>query len=124
MDAITPPDLRQSTTFQPYEPFERLSTYPAHASDVVSNHDVRQLQTEDPEMAEDADAQHQHPAGHQNMPKPVSRRSKYGKVDWEAYKEELRELYLEDNQNLDDTMRIMKERHSFPESYVQVLSGI
>ena len=124
MDTVTPPGLRQSTTFQPYEPFESLSTYPAHASNVLSNQDVPHLQSEDLEMAEDTDALHQPPAGHQDTPKPVSRRSKYGNLDWEPYKEEMRQLYLEDNQSLDDTMRIMKERHSFPDSYVQVLNGI
>ena len=120
MDTITPPGLRQSTTFQPYEPFESLSTYPAHASNVLSNQDVPHLH----EMVEDTDAHHQHPAGHQDMPKPVSRRSKYGNLDWEPYKKELRDLYLEDNKSLDDTMRIMKEKHSRPDSYVQVLNSI
>ena len=85
-----------------------------------SNDGQRYPQSEDLEMEDEPDAQlhDQHPAGHHNIPKSVLTRSKYANLDWDRYKEELRRLYLEENQNLDNTMRIMKERHSFPESYV------
>ena len=120
VEAITPSALRQSTTFQPYEPFQTLSTNPPQASNIFTNDDQRYHQSEDLEMEEEADAQlhRQHPAGPQNISQTVSRRSRYGSLDWDRYKEELRKLYLEENQNLDNTMRIVKERHSFPDSYV------
>ena len=123
LNAITTSDLRQSPTLQPHESFHTLSTNPPQPSMVISNDDQRYPQSEDLEMEEEADAQlhDQHTAGHHNIPKPVSGRSKYGNLDWDSYKEELRRLYLEENHNLDNTMRIMKERHSFPESYVHAL---
>ena len=120
VDATTASALPQPITFQTYEPFHTLSTNLHQASVGLSNDDQRDQQSEDLEMGEEADAQlhHQHPAGHQNIPKPVSRRSIYGNLDWDSHKEELRKLYMDENQNLENTMRIMKERHSFPDSYV------
>ena len=90
---------------------------------VFSLEDQRHRQAEFLEIGQERDAQfhEQHPAGHHSIPKFVSGRSKYGKLDWDRYKEEIRSLYLEENRNLADTMRIMKERHSFPDSYVRTL---
>ena len=120
VDAITLSALRPSATFQSYEPLHTPSTNPPQTSNIFSNDVPRIPQSEDIEMEEEADAQlhHPHPAGHTNIPRSVSRRSRYGNLDWDSYKEELKKLYLEENQNLDNTMRIMKERYSFPDSYV------
>ena len=113
LNAITTSDLPQSPTLQPYDSIQTLSTNPPQTSTLFSYDDQPYPQSEDLEMEEEADAQlhDQHPAGHHAIPKAVSSRSKYGNLDWDSYKEELRRLYLEDNQNLDNTMRIMKERH-------------
>ena len=117
LNATNTSDLPQSTFLQPYQSFHTLSTNAPQPSMTFSN-DGRHSPP-DIEIVKEADAQphNPHPAGHHNIPKPISSRSKYGNLDWDSYKEELRSLYLEDNQNLDNTMRIMKERHSFPESY-------
>ena len=122
IDAITPSAVRQSSTFQPYEPFHTLSTNPTQASTFFNNDNQHYDQSEDIEMEEGVNAQlhHQHATGHENIPKIASRRSRYGNLNWDSYKEELRKQYLEENQNLDTIMRIMKEKHSFPESYVHV----
>lgn len=120
VDATTASAPRQPITFQTYGPFHPLSTTLHQASVGLSNDDHRDQQSEDYEMGEEADTQlhHQHPTGQQNIPKSVSRRSRYGTLDWDSHKEELKKLYMDENQNLDNTMRIMKERHSFPDSYV------
>ena len=114
LNAITTSGLHQSTTLQPFESFPTLSANPPQPSMAFSNEDQRYPQS-------DAQVDDQHLAGHRTILKPVSSRSKYGNLDWDGYKEELRGLYLEENQNLDNTMRIMKERHSLPESYVHAL---
>ena len=123
LNAITMLDVPQSSHLQPYESFHTLSTNPPQTSMGFSNDDQNDPQSEDLEMEEEADGQlqDQHPAGHYNMPKPASSRSKYGNLDWDGYKEELRRLYLEENQNLDATMRLMNERHSLPMSCVHAL---
>ena len=123
LNAITTSGLRQSTTLQPFESFPTLSANPPQPSMAFSNEDQRYPQSEGLEIDEEVDAQldDQYSAGHRKIFKPVSSRSKYGNLDWDGYKEELRRLYLEENQNLDNTMRIMKERHSLPESYVHAL---
>ena len=120
LNAITPSNLGQSNTLQPYEFAPTLSNNPSQTSIFLSNDGQRHPQSEDLEIEEEAEAQvhDHHPADHQNIPKPVSGRSKYGNLDWDRHEEELRTLYLVENHNLDNTMRIMKERHSFPESYV------
>ena len=89
----------------------------------LSLEDQRYPQAEDLGIEEERDAQfhEQHQARHHSTPKLVSGRSKYGKLDWDSYKEEIRSLYLDENQNLADTMRIMKEKYSFPDSYVRTL---
>ena len=116
-NAINTSDLRQSPTLESSDPFHTLLTNPPRFSMAFSNDDY------DLEIEEEADAQShdQHPTGHHNILTPVSSRSKYGNLDWDSYKEEIRSLYLEENQSLNNTMRIMKERHSFPESYVYTL---
>ena len=118
LNAITTSDLRQSPTLQPYDSSHTLSTNPPQTSMIFTNDSQPYPQSRYLEMEEQAHAQlhDQHPAGHHCIPKAVSSRSKYGNLDWDSCKEELRRLYLEENQNLDSTMRIMKERHSFPES--------
>ena len=120
LNAITTSDLRQPPTLQPYEFSHTLSANLPRTLTVFSNQDPRYHCSEDLEIGEEADAQlhDQHSAGHHKILKHVSSRSKYGILDWDGHKEELRRLYLEEKQNLDNTMRIMKERHSFPESYV------
>jgi hypothetical protein len=66
-------------------------------------------------MIEETNAQphRQPPAGSQSPPMIVSRRSRYGNLDWDRHKEEMRKLYLEGDQSLDETMRVLKEKHSF-----------
>lgn len=41
------------------------------------------------------------------------RRSRYGTLDWESHKSLLQSLYLTENKTLNETMRIMKDEHSF-----------
>ena len=113
---VIPAAVIQSTTVPPHEPFHTLSTDPLQAPTALSNDDQRYDESEDIEMeeGENAQLQHQNPAGHQNLPKTVSRRSRYGNLSWDSHKEELKKLYREET--LENTMRIMKERHSFPVS--------
>jgi hypothetical protein len=47
---------------------------------------------------------------------PNARRSKHGNLDWEGHKDELRELYLDNGRSLKDTMQIMNQKYSMPES--------
>ncbi len=41
------------------------------------------------------------------------RRSRYGILDWESHKSPLKRLYLTENKTLNETMKIMKDEHSF-----------
>ena len=118
LNPFTTSGVPQSPILQSCDSIHTLSTNLPQTSTLFSNDDQRYPQSEDLEMEEEADAQlHvEHPAGHHSIPKAISTRSKYSNLDWDSHKEELRRLYLEENQNLDNTMRIMKERHSFPES--------
>lgn len=44
------------------------------------------------------------------------KRRKYDNLDWDAHQQELKNLYLLQNKTLEETMHIMKERHSFDAS--------
>jgi hypothetical protein len=45
-----------------------------------------------------------------------STRSKYAHLNWDKYQAELRRLYMDENKSLPETMKIMKESHSFDAS--------
>lgn len=45
-----------------------------------------------------------------------SRRLKYRRLDWDRYQDRLRQLYLEENLTLTETIKIMKEEHGFDAS--------
>ncbi|KAJ2989986.1 hypothetical protein NUW58_g3182 [Xylaria curta] len=45
-----------------------------------------------------------------------SRRQRYRNLDWEGHKQVIQRLYLDDKRELADTMKIMKEQHSFEAS--------
>ena len=46
-------------------------------------------------------------------PRTASRRSKYKGLDWDEHKPKIKELYLDEDRSLSETMRIMKEAYSF-----------
>jgi hypothetical protein len=63
----------------------------------------------------------------QNLPAPMSapprvasRRSRYHDLNWEEHKGKIKELYLEEDRTLQDTMRIMREAYSFDASLVHI----
>jgi hypothetical protein len=45
-----------------------------------------------------------------------SRRAKYGHLDWKAHKIAIRNLYMDQNKSLSETMAVMKNMHSFDAS--------
>lgn len=45
-----------------------------------------------------------------------SRRAKYGYLDWKAHKAAIRNLYMDQNKSLSETMEVMKNVHSFDAS--------
>ena len=64
---------------------------------------------------------HREPSpGHPSPPATTTRRARYGNMNWESRKEELKQLYLTEDKTLDETMRIMNEKYSIPESYVSL----
>ncbi|MCJ1381030.1 hypothetical protein MMC17_004139 [Xylographa soralifera] len=79
---------------------------------VYSGDDSRNIPPEDVTMQGDIDDSHIP----QNQQAAITGRGRYNNVDWERHKEEIRKLYLMENKILDDTMRIMKAKHSVPES--------
>lgn len=46
----------------------------------------------------------------------LKRRSKYGHLKWDTYKEILKRLYVDENKTLSETMEIMKNEYSFEAS--------
>lgn len=46
----------------------------------------------------------------------ATKRSKFGKLDWDYHKEKIRILYLEENKSLAETMELMRQRHGFDAS--------
>jgi hypothetical protein len=48
----------------------------------------------------------------------TNKRAKYGKLDWDVHKEELKKLYLDENKELAEIMQLMQERHGFEASSV------
>ena len=50
------------------------------------------------------------------LTRTTSRRSKYRNLDWDGAKARIKELYLDEDRTLQETMRIMKEAHSFDAS--------
>ncbi|KAK4228436.1 hypothetical protein QBC38DRAFT_414506 [Podospora fimiseda] len=55
----------------------------------------------------------QEPSHSSGPPKARSRRSKYGNLDWEKHKSELKQLYLDDNLTQPEVLGIMQMQHSF-----------
>lgn len=43
----------------------------------------------------------------------LGKRRRYDNLDWNAHQDELRQLYLLENKTLDETMKVMEEKHSF-----------
>lgn len=110
--------LQQSNAFEPFNTFHPATTGSPQHADAFSNIDHRYNSQEDVTMTEKTDAQRhrQHSAGPPSPPVTSIRRAKYGNIDWETHKKEIKRLYLDENQNLEVTMRIMKEKHSIPDS--------
>ena len=109
-----PPGLLQPITFQSFQPTDQITTTTPHAPTMFSSTNTYHS-SNDVVMTDDPDAQHQlqQSAGSDRQPRRVSRRSKYSGLDWEKHKEEMRVLYLENDESLEEVMRIMKDKHSF-----------
>lgn len=60
--------------------------------------------------------QHDLVASSNAPPRRHARRLKYHDLDWEEYKAKIKELYLEDDRPLRETIRIMKDTFSFDAS--------
>jgi len=106
--------MRQPTAYHIYESYPLnvdAPRPPPFSNDLHSGSDYDVVMTGGTNTRDD----NQPPAGSQ-VPTKVSRRSRHGNLDWEAHKDELKELYLNDNWSLKDTMRVMKQKYSFPES--------
>jgi hypothetical protein len=111
--------LHQPNEFEPYDPFRLLPPSDAAAAGSFNNDNARGQSPRDVIMKDETKtSQHHHEPAQdiQEQPKTSLRRSKYGNLDWDRYKEQIRELYLDDNKSLDDTMRTMEEKHSFTAS--------
>lgn len=52
----------------------------------------------------------------------ASRRSKYSSLDWDAHRETIRRLYMDEEKPLKETMEIMAEQHGFHASLVNIRS--
>jgi hypothetical protein len=52
----------------------------------------------------------------------ASRRSKYSSLDWDAHRESIRRLYMDEEKPLKETMEIMAEQHGFYASSVNIRS--
>lgn len=112
-----PPGLLQPIAFQSFQPTEQITTTTPHAPTIFSSTNAHHslndvVMTDDP----DAQLQLQQSASSDRQPRRVSRRSKYSGLDWKKHKEEMRVLYLENNESLEEVMRTMKDKHSFAAS--------
>jgi hypothetical protein len=52
----------------------------------------------------------------------ASRRSKYSSLDWDAHRETIRRLYMDEEMPLKETMERMAEQHGFHASLVNIHS--
>ncbi|KAJ2996040.1 hypothetical protein NUW58_g1107 [Xylaria curta] len=52
-------------------------------------------------------------AGPSSNAPPARKRARYGNLDWEAHKNEIRKLYLDQDRTLKETMEVMAQTHSF-----------
>ncbi|RYP63797.1 hypothetical protein DL770_009297 [Monosporascus sp. CRB-9-2] len=55
------------------------------------------------------------PRGAQTRPRAP--RARYGHLDWDAHKDTIKSLYMDEDKTLADTMEIMKREHSFEASH-------
>ena len=87
-----------------------------HAPDISMTADVNHANFDSP--MDDAPSM-QSPLGGAPAGPPgnnTTRRSKYRHLDWEAHKGRIKQLYLDDDKTLAETMDIMKTGHSFEAS--------
>ena len=111
--------LRQTNAYRHNESFQQMTPAGPPANGAYSLGNTRVQSSEDIDMGVEGSShhgRHEPPLGSRSPATRSSRRIKYGNVDWERHKEELRTLYLKNDKSLDDIIAIMTKKHSFPKS--------